>query len=50
MFFILKEIKAMKGEENKELGKNNNKNIIRKVKDAMKHRTGVSCHFIRLAH
>lgn len=34
----------MIGEENKELGKNNNKNIIRKVKDAMKHITGISCH------
>ena len=44
MFFILKEIKAMIGEENKESGKNNNKNVIRKVKDAIKHITRVSCH------
>lgn len=44
MFFILKEIKAMIGEENKESGKNNNKNVIRKVKDAIKHVTRVSCH------
>ena len=34
----------MIGEENKELGKNNNKNSIRKIKDAIKHITRISCH------
>lgn len=44
MAFFHLEINAIIGEENKELGKNNDKNIVRKVEDAMKHITGVPCH------